>query len=90
MNNRINVFFLFQSMAECTQIMDPHTWNAYHIISNRARSVCYATRRQQFEMKTENVVNRLASSAEDQIDKMWKLKVRMAYSVSNISLLVIN
>ncbi|KAK7006077.1 hypothetical protein SK128_001222 [Halocaridina rubra] len=31
------------TLAECTKNMDPNTWNAYHIVSNRARAVCYAS-----------------------------------------------
>jgi len=56
--------------------MDANTWNSYHIISNRARSICYATRQQQFRMKTEYTVNQLASQAENQMDLMNNLQVR--------------
>ena len=56
-----------QSLAECTSGMDPSVWNAYHIVSNRARSVCYATRQQQFRRQTEAVVNRLSSSTLEQL-----------------------
>ena len=55
--------------------MDSNTWNAYHIVSNRARSVCYATRQKQFQLKTEMTVNHLANSAAEQIDAMQSLKV---------------
>ena len=55
--------------------MDPDAWNAYHIISNRARSVCYATRNQQFRLKTEYLVNQLAHTAGDQMDFLERLKV---------------
>uniref|UniRef100_A0A6P8I3R8 Protein brambleberry-like n=1 Tax=Actinia tenebrosa TaxID=6105 RepID=A0A6P8I3R8_ACTTE len=47
------------ALAQCTSGMDVATWNSYHIISNRARSVCYATRQQQFRLKTEYTVNKL-------------------------------
>lgn len=47
--------------------MDANTWNAYHIISNRARSVCYATRQQQFRRQTEFAVNQLSSSMHEQL-----------------------
>ena len=45
-------------------------WNAYHIISNRARSVCYATRQQQFRYQTEVAVNQLSHSTLQQIKAM--------------------
>ena len=56
-----------QTLAECTAGMDATVWNAYHIISNRARSVCYSTRQQQFRTQTEAVVNKLSSSSLQQI-----------------------
>jgi hypothetical protein len=59
--------------------MDPDAWNAYHIISNRARSVCYATRNLQFRLKTEFLVNQLALTAGDQMDFLEKLKVVCYY-----------
>ncbi|KAI5100389.1 protein brambleberry precursor [Silurus meridionalis] len=54
--------------------MDSDTWNAYHIVSNRARSVCYATRQQQFRRQTELTVNALISTATNQLDAMKDLK----------------
>ena len=48
-------------------------WNAYHIISNRARSVCYATRQHQFRAQTEKAVNHLSHSALEQIQAMDSL-----------------
>ncbi|XP_030842745.1 protein brambleberry isoform X2 [Strongylocentrotus purpuratus] len=62
------------TVAECTKNMDPNTWNAYHIVSNRARSVCYAVRQQQFQRQTQFAVNQLASSAEGQLHLMQDLK----------------
>ena len=41
--------------------MDPDTWTTYHIISNRARALCYVRAQQQFRIQTEAVVNRLKS-----------------------------
>lgn len=55
--------------------MDSDTWNAYHIISNRARSVCYATRQQLFRRRAEHTVNSLISTATSQLDAMKDLKV---------------
>lgn len=55
--------------------MDSDTWNAYHIVSNRARSVCYATRQQHFRKRAELTVNALISTATSQLDAMKDLKV---------------
>lgn len=55
--------------------MDPDTWNAYHIVSNRARSVCYAARQQLFRRRAELTVNSLISTASSQLDAMKDLKV---------------
>lgn len=54
--------------------MDSDTWNAYHIVSNRARSVCYATRQQLFRRRAEHTVNTLISTATSQLDAMKDLK----------------
>lgn len=55
--------------------MDGNAWNAYHIVSNRARAVCYAARQQQFTAHTQMAVNKLVSSAQDQIRTMDSLQV---------------
>lgn len=55
--------------------MDSDTWNAYHIVSNRARSVCYATRQQHFRRRAELTVNALISTATSQLHAMEDLKV---------------
>lgn len=62
------------TIKECTAEMDPDTWNAYHIVSNRARSVCYATRQMLFRRKAEHTVNALISTATSQLDAMKDLK----------------
>lgn len=62
------------SIKECTADMDSDTWNAYHIVSNRARSVCYATRQQHFRKRAELTVNALISTATSQLDAMKDLK----------------
>lgn len=71
------MFTLFscQSLKQCTADMDSDTWNAYHIVSNRARSVCYATRQQHFRRRAELTVNALISTATSQLDAMKDLKV---------------
>ncbi|XP_029448065.1 protein brambleberry-like isoform X2 [Rhinatrema bivittatum] len=63
------------TLAECTAGMDPDTWNAYHIVSNRAHSVCYATRQLHFRRRTELTVNTLVSTAVGQLEAMKLLKV---------------
>ncbi|XP_032428844.1 protein brambleberry isoform X1 [Xiphophorus hellerii] len=63
------------TIKECTEDMDPDTWNAYHIVSNRARSVCYAARQQLFRRRAELTVNSLISTASSQLDAMKDLKV---------------
>lgn len=45
-------------------------WNAYHMMNNRARAVCLAARRAQFNALSEMTVNKLMSTAHDQINKM--------------------
>ncbi|XP_040208141.1 protein brambleberry-like [Rana temporaria] len=62
------------TLAECTSSMDPDTWNAYHIVSNRARSVCYATRQLHFRRSTELTVNTLVHTAMSQLEAMKILK----------------
>ncbi|KAM4738716.1 protein brambleberry [Anableps anableps] len=63
------------TIKKCTAEMDPDTWNAYHIVSNRARSVCYAARQQLFRRRAEITVNSLISTATSQLDAMKDLKV---------------
>ncbi|XP_069009070.1 protein brambleberry [Embiotoca jacksoni] len=62
------------TIKECTADMDSDTWNAYHIVSNRARSVCYATRQQLFRRRAEHTVNALISTATSQLDAMKDLQ----------------
>ncbi len=62
-----------QSIAQCTGPMSAHAWNAYHIISNRARSVCYTIRQTQFRQQTESVVNRLSQSTMYQLRALAQL-----------------
>lgn len=71
---------MFQTIKECTADMDSDTWNAYHIISNRARSVCYATRQQLFRRRAEHTVNSLISTATSQLDAMKDLKVGFLFT----------
>ncbi|XP_039313666.1 protein brambleberry isoform X2 [Solenopsis invicta] len=62
------------SLKQCTIDMDADMWNAYHLISNRARAVCYAARNTQFRALTELTVNKLMQSAHSQIKALDSLK----------------
>ncbi len=55
--------------------MDPDTWNAYHVVSNRARAVCYSVRQTEFRIKTEMTINNLAHSAKDNLASLKTLLV---------------
>ncbi|KAM0734027.1 Protein brambleberry [Formica fusca] len=62
------------SLQQCTTNMDADMWNAYHLMSNRARAVCYAARNTQFRALTELTVNKLMQSARSQIEGLKSLK----------------
>nr|XP_033321462.1 protein brambleberry-like [Megalopta genalis]XP_033321471.1 protein brambleberry-like [Megalopta genalis] len=62
------------SLKQCTTDMDPDMWNAYHLMSNRARAVCYAARGTQFRALTELTVNKLMQTAHTQIKTLSSLK----------------
>lgn len=62
------------SLQQCTTHMDADMWNAYHLMSNRARAVCYAARNTQFRALTELTVNKLMKSAHSQIEALSSLK----------------
>lgn len=61
------------SIKDCTSSMDPDTWNSYHLMSNRARAVCYSVRQIQFRGLTEHTVNRLMDAARNQLFTLDKL-----------------
>ena len=67
--------FVLQSLKQCTTDMDADMWNAYHLMSNRARAVCYASRSTQFRALTELTVNKLMQTAHSQIQALGSLKV---------------
>ena len=73
---------MLQSLAECTQPMDPTVWNAYQIVSNRARAICYAARQQQFRMKTEMTVNTLVHTTQGQLMAMKKIEASTSFVFS--------
>ena len=62
------------SLKQCTTDMDADMWNAYHLMSNRARAVCYAARSTQFRALTELTVNKLMQTAHTQIKTLGSLK----------------
>ena len=66
-------------MKECTSEMDSDTWNAYHILSNRARSVCYGARQQQFRALTQMTVNKLMLASNEQLGFIRELKVSQVF-----------
>ncbi|XP_050072272.1 protein brambleberry-like [Anopheles maculipalpis] len=61
------------SLRQCTERMDPNTWNAYHLITNRAKAVCASVRHEQFRGLTELTVNKLMTTAHDQVRMMDEL-----------------
>nr|XP_050855633.1 protein brambleberry-like isoform X2 [Vespula vulgaris] len=62
------------SLKQCTTDMDADMWNAYHLMSNRARAVCYTARSTQFRALTELTVNKLMQTAHSQIKTLMSLK----------------
>lgn len=61
------------SIKDCTTSMDSDTWTSYHLMSNRARAVCYSIRQAQFRGLAEHTVNRLMSTAQDQLSVLGKM-----------------
>ncbi|KAK4880353.1 hypothetical protein RN001_008499 [Aquatica leii] len=61
------------SIKDCTVNMDPDTWNSYHLMSNRARAVCYSVRQSQFRGLTEYTINRLMTAARNQLFNLDKI-----------------
>ncbi|XP_059486701.1 protein brambleberry-like isoform X2 [Neocloeon triangulifer] len=61
-------------LRRCTEGMDPETWNTYHLMNNRARSLCVAARTSQFNALTEMTINKLMASTKGHIDSLQALK----------------
>lgn len=61
------------SLKDCTKEMDPDAWNAYHLVTNRAKAVCASVRHDQFRGLTELTVNKLMNTAHEQIEMMGQL-----------------
>lgn len=53
--------------------MSPNIWNAYHLMNNRARTVCLTARRTQFQALSEITINKIMTTTRDQIQKMENL-----------------
>lgn len=62
------------TLEQCTTDMDPDTWNAYHLMNNRARGICLSARNTQFRALTEITVNKLMESSQSQIKAFNTLK----------------
>ncbi|XP_064212659.1 protein brambleberry isoform X2 [Tribolium castaneum] len=61
------------SIRDCTGSMDSDTWTSYHLMSNRARAVCYTIRQMQFRGMAEHSINRLMDTARDQLKTLGKI-----------------
>ncbi|XP_023025731.1 protein brambleberry [Leptinotarsa decemlineata] len=61
------------SIRECTTNMDSDTWTSYHLMSNRARAVCYTIRQSQFRGLAEHTVNRLMEAARGQLKNLNRI-----------------
>lgn len=61
------------TIAECTKNMDGPTWNAYQIVGNRARAMCYATQQDQFRRLTEMAVHELVAATDDQLENLKQM-----------------
>ncbi|XP_063699487.1 protein brambleberry-like [Culicoides brevitarsis] len=62
------------SLKDCTQDMSPEVWNAYHLITNRVKAVCATVRHEQFRGLTELTVNKLMTTAHEQLGMMQNLQ----------------
>ncbi|KAJ8963728.1 hypothetical protein NQ314_005421 [Rhamnusium bicolor] len=61
------------SIRDCTTSMDSDTWTSYHLMSNRARAVCYMIRQTQFRGLAQHTVNHLMEAARDQLRTLGKI-----------------
>lgn len=62
------------SIKDCTTRMDSDTWTSYHLMSNRARAVCYTIRQTQFRGLAEQTVNKLMNTAQSQLALLGKIE----------------
>lgn len=61
------------TIKDCTSSMDSDTWTSYHLMSNRARAVCYSIRQMQFRGLAEHTINRLMDAAQNQLGSLRKI-----------------
>ncbi|CAG9859936.1 unnamed protein product [Phyllotreta striolata] len=61
------------SIKDCTINMDSDTWTSYHLMSNRARAVCYTIRQSQFRGLAEHTINRLMDTARSQLKNLGEI-----------------
>eukprot|EP01137_Pigoraptor_chileana_P007712 Opistho-2@53645 len=62
------------TIAECTSPMDAATWNAYHIVSMRARDICLHLQSELFRLQTEATINGLRVSAASMVGSLSRLR----------------
>ncbi|KAG5862206.1 hypothetical protein JTB14_014632 [Gonioctena quinquepunctata] len=72
------------TIKDCTINMDSDTWTSYHLMSNRARAVCYTIRQSQFRGLAEHTVNRLMEAARDQLKNLNRIS-ETQYDLRNIA-----
>ncbi|XP_052866376.1 protein brambleberry-like [Anopheles cruzii] len=70
-------------LRQCTERMDPEMWNAYHLITNRAKAVCASVRHEQFRGLTELTVNKLMATAQEQVRLMNEMSISQEQLQSN-------
>ncbi|XP_058059269.1 protein brambleberry-like [Anopheles bellator] len=70
-------------LRQCTEQMDPDMWNAYHLITNRAKAICASVRHEQFRGLTELTVNKLMATAQDQVRLMGEMSISQEQLQSN-------
>ena len=76
-------------IKDCTIDMDADTWNSYHLMSNRARAVCYLVRQSQFVGITENTINKLLNAAQTQI-KTYDILINEQQALQNMARITLN
>lgn len=62
------------TLKDCTKDMSADVWNAYHLITNRVKAVCSSVRHEQFRGLTEMTVNKLMTTAHEQLAMMQNLQ----------------
>ncbi|XP_014250674.1 protein brambleberry-like isoform X2 [Cimex lectularius] len=61
-------------LVTCTKDMSPEVWNTYHIMTNRARAVCYAARQQHFRASAEMIINKLVDTTRSHLEAIEKFQ----------------